>query len=69
MKKFKQKILLITMNRETPLKEFVDELFVVEGVESDFTTSSISGSIGLLTALNTIYVRYGLLYQKAAVSF
>ena len=63
------KILLITMNRETPLKEFVDELFVVEGMESDFSTSSISGSIGLLTALNVIYVRYGLLYQKAAVSF
>lgn len=63
------KILLITMNPETPLKDSVDELFVVEGRESDFTVSSISGSIGLLTALNIIYVRYGLLYQKNDVSF
>lgn len=63
------KILLITMNKETPLKDYVDELFVVEGRESDFTVSSISGSIGLLTALNVIYVRYGVLYQKDDVSF
>ena len=58
------KILLITMNKDTPLKDYVDELFVVNGKESDFTVSSISGSIGLLTALNIIYVRYGLLFQK-----
>lgn len=58
------RILLITMNSETPLKDYVDELFVVNGKESDFTVSSISGSIGLLTALNIIYVRYGLLFQK-----
>lgn len=64
----KAKILLITMNPETPLKEYVDELFVVQGKESDFTVSSISGSIGLLTALNVIYVRYGLLYQNDHVS-
>lgn len=58
------KILLITMNPETPLKNYVDELFVVEGRESDFTVSSISGSIGLLTALNIIYVRYGILFNR-----
>ena len=63
------KILLITMNPETPLKDSVDELFVVNGRESDFTVSSISGSIGLLTALNIIYVRYGIMYQKGDVSF
>ncbi len=63
------KILLITMNPETLLKEYVDELLVVEGLESDFTVSSISGTIGLLTALNIIYVRYGLLYQEEAVEY
>lgn len=58
------KTVLITMNPETPLKPLADELFVIDGMESDFTVSSISGSIGFLTALNIVYVRYGLLYPK-----
>lgn len=60
----KAKVALITMNRNTPLAECVDYLFVIDGKESDFTTSSISGSIGFLTALNVVYARYGLLYPK-----
>lgn len=58
------KIVLITMNPETPLADLVDYLFVIDGLESNFTVSSISGSIGFLTALNIVYIRYGLLYPK-----
>lgn len=58
------KIVLITMNPNTKLAKSVDYLFVIDGLESDFTVSSISGSIGFLAVLNIIYVRYGLLYPK-----
>lgn len=58
------KIVLITMNPETLLADMVDYLFVIDGLESNFTVSSISGSIGFLTALNIVYIRYGLLYPK-----
>ncbi len=58
------KVVLITMNAETPLKDLADYLFVIDGLESDFTVSAISGSISFLAALNIVYVRYGLLYPK-----
>ena len=58
------KILMITCNHNSPFLDKVDEYYFVEGLESDFTDSSLSGSINFLTALNTIYIRYGMLYQK-----
>lgn len=57
-------ILLITCNRQTPVYDNVNEVYFVDGKESDFTDSSLSGSISLLTALNVLYIRYGMLYQK-----
>ena len=52
------------MNPDTVLKEHVDYFFSILGKESDFTVSSISGSIGFLTVLNIVYLRYGILYPK-----
>lgn len=57
-------LLLITCNRESPVLNQVDEYYFIDGKESDFTDSSLSGSINFLTALNVIYIRYGMLYQK-----
>lgn len=58
------KVALLTLNPQTTLKDEVDYFFCVQGKESDFTVSSISGSIGLLAVLNIIYLRYGLLYPN-----
>lgn len=58
------KTLMITCNHDSPYLNKVDQYYFIEGLESDFTDSSLSGSINLLTALNTIYIRYGMLYQK-----
>lgn len=57
-------LLLITCNRESPVLNSVDEYYFIDGLESDFTDSSLSGSINFLTALNVVYIRYGMLYQK-----
>ena len=56
-------ILLITSNHESPYLDLVDEYYFIEGMESKFTDSSLSGSINFLAALNVIYIRYGMLYQ------
>lgn len=56
--------MLITCNPYSPYLDKVDEYYIIEGQESDFTDSSLSGSINLLTALNTIYIRYGMLYPQ-----
>lgn len=58
------KVALFTMNPDTVLKEHVDYFFSILGKESDFTVSSISGSIGFLTVLNIVYLRYGILHPK-----
>lgn len=58
------KLMLITCNRHSPVLNDVDEYYFVDGRESDFTDSSLSGSINFLTALNVVYIRYGMLYQK-----
>lgn len=57
-------VMLITCNRESPVLDQVDEYYFIDGKESDFTDSSLSGSINFLTALNVIYIRYGMLYQN-----
>lgn len=56
-------ILLITSNHKSPYLNLVDEYYFIEGMESKFTDSSLSGSINFLAALNVIYIRYGMLYQ------
>ncbi len=62
VKEKKPKILMITMNNhyKNPL---VDHFYYLSGEESDYTQSSLMGSIAMESLLNVIYVRYGLLYQ------
>ncbi len=64
LKEKEAKVLLITCNRQSPVLNSVDEYYFIDGLESDFTDSSLSGSINFLTALNVVYIRYGMLYQK-----
>lgn len=61
------RIMLITSNRNSPVLDCVDEHYFIDGLESDFTDSSLSGSVNFLTALNVIYIRYGMLYQKSGL--
>ena len=56
-------ILLITMNKEFQ-NDLIDFTYCIDGTESDYTESSMQGTINFLSLLNLIYVRYGLLYRK-----
>lgn len=56
-------VILITMNQEYT-NEHIDYIYRVAGTESDYSESSIQGTINLVSVLNSIYVRYGLLYRK-----
>lgn len=57
------RILLITMNKEYQ-NEYIDSIYCIDGTESHYTESSLQGTMNFLSLLNTIYVRYGLLYRK-----
>jgi|GEM_PF-238447 len=55
------RILMITMNKDYT-NDQVDHFYYLEGEESEFTQSSLMGSIDFMSLLNVIYVRYGILY-------
>ena len=57
------RVVLITMNKEYK-NENIDYIYYVDGTESDYTESSMQGTINFLNILNLIYVRYGLTYGK-----
>jgi DNA-binding MurR/RpiR family transcriptional regulator len=57
------KILLITLNKEYK-NDNIDYIYRLEGFESDYTQSSMQGTISFATLLNVIYTRYGILYKK-----
>lgn len=55
------KIMMITMN-QTYNNEHLDYIYRLKGFDSAYTQSAMMGSIDFLTLLNTIYVRYAMLY-------
>lgn len=57
------RILLLTMNKEYQ-NDLIDHIYCIEGTESQYTESSLQGTMNFLSLLNLIYVRYGLLYRK-----
>lgn len=56
-------ILLITMNKDYK-NDYIDYIYCIDGTESQYSESSIQGTMNFLSLLNLIYVRYGLLYRK-----
>lgn len=58
------KVVLITLNENSPVIDKVDKAFIVHGKESDFSESSISGTTAIKTYLDVLYVRYGILYPR-----
>lgn len=63
IKEHHPQILMITMSQDYENK-FVDYIYRIDGLESQYTESSMQGTINFLTLLDLIYVRYGLLYKK-----
>ena len=66
VKKIKERnarLLMLTMNHSYK-NPSVDCYYYLDGYESDYTQSSIMGSIDMMSFLNCIYVRYGLLYDN-----
>lgn len=57
------RILLLTMNKDYQNK-YIDKIYCIDGTESDYTESSMQGTINFLSLLDLIYVRYGILYRK-----
>ena len=63
VKKQKARILIVTMNKDYTNPE-VDYYYHLNGEESDYTQSSISGFIDTVSFFNVVYLRYGLLYNQ-----
>ena len=63
VKEHQPQILMITMNQEYE-NENINHIYRIDGLESNYTESSMQGTINFLTLFNIIYVRYGLLYKK-----
>jgi RpiR family carbohydrate utilization transcriptional regulator len=63
IKEHHPQILLITMNKEYK-NDDIDCVYCIDGTESQYTQSSMQGTINILTLLNLIYVRYAVLYKK-----
>lgn len=57
------RIIMITMN-QTYINDDIDHIYRIQGTESDYSESSIQGTINFLNVLNMIYLRYGLLYKQ-----
>lgn len=58
------KVILITLNKDTPLINECDKAFIVHGYESEFSESSTVGTTTLKTYMDLLYVRYGILYPR-----
>lgn len=66
VKKIKEnhpRILMITLNKEYE-NDDIDMIYRLDGTETDYAESSLQGTMSLLTLLNIIYVRYGMLYRR-----
>ena len=63
VKEHHPKILLLTMN-QTYQNEDIDWIYRIDGTESQYSESSLQGTMNFLSLLNLIYVRYGLLYRE-----
>jgi len=63
IKEYHPQILMITMNKDYE-NEYIDYIYCIDGLESQYTESSMQGTINFLTLFDLIYVRYGLLYRK-----
>ncbi len=63
VKESRPKILLITLNKEYK-NDDIDYIYCLEGFESDYTQSSMQGTLSFEGLLNIIYIRYGLLYKS-----
>lgn len=63
IKEHHPKILMLTMNSQYQ-HESIDFIYRISGTESDYTESSLQGTMNFLSLLNLIYVRYGLLYRR-----
>lgn len=63
VKEHHPQILMITMSQEYE-NEAVDYIYRIDGLESQYTESSMQGTVNFLTLLDLIYVRYGMLYRK-----
>lgn len=63
IKEYHPHILMLTMNEEYQ-NDDIDYIYRIQGLESDYTESSIQGTINFLTLLNIIYVRYGILFKQ-----
>ncbi len=66
VKKIKEnhpRILMITLNKEYE-NDDIDMIYRLEGTETDYSESSLQGTMSLLALLNMIYVRYGILYKR-----
>ena len=62
MKENNPRIIMITMS-ESYVNDDIDHIYRIQGIESDYSESSIQGTINFLNVLNMIYLRYGLLYK------
>lgn len=66
VKKIKEnhpRILMITLNKEYENND-IDMIYRLDGTETDYSESSLQGTMSLLALLNMIYVRYGILYKR-----
>lgn len=63
IKDFNSKIVLITMNKNYK-NDNIDYIYRLEGLESDYTVSSLQGTLSFISLLNVIYIQYGLIYKK-----
>lgn len=63
IKEHHPKVLLLTMS-QTYQNEDVDWIYRIDGTESQYSESSLQGTMNFLSLLNLIYVRYGLLYRE-----
>lgn len=51
------------MNKEYQ-NDLIDDIYYIDGTESQYSASSLQGTMNILSVLNLIYVRYGLLYRR-----
>lgn len=56
-------IVMLTMNQDYHNPN-INMIYRIQGLESNYTESSMQGTVNFLSLLNVIYVRYGLLYQQ-----
>ena len=56
--------LLEILKNQNYQNEDIDWIYRIDGTESQYSESSLQGTMNFLSLLNLIYVRYGLLYRE-----